>query len=110
MGISREAQDDYGIESYLRTEAAVEAGLFDEEIVGVEAGKRLVSRDEEVARRRKVARAMLLSEDMAEDPGEPPAADRRGPVPQAWGREGRGRPRRKRGEGERRPHSDAAVG
>ena len=50
MGISREAQDDYGIESYRRTEAAVEAGLFDEEIVGVEAGKRVVSRDEEVAR------------------------------------------------------------
>ena len=40
MGISREAQDDYGIESYKRTEEAIVAGVFDQEIVGVEVGGR----------------------------------------------------------------------
>ena len=38
MGISREAQDDYGIESYRRTEAAIKSGVFDREITPVEVG------------------------------------------------------------------------
>ena len=53
MGISREAQDDYGIESYKRTEEAIVAGVFDQEIVGVEVGgrtKKMVTSDEEVGR------------------------------------------------------------
>ena len=50
MNISREAQDDYGIESYRRTEAAIKDGVFAEEIVGVRAGKVVVSEDEEVGR------------------------------------------------------------
>lgn len=53
MGISREAQDDYGIESYQRTEAAIRSGVFDQEIVGVEVGgktKKMVTGDEEVGR------------------------------------------------------------
>ena len=51
MGISREAQDDYGIESYKRTEAAIKNGVFDNEIVGVDVGKNVViSEDEEVGR------------------------------------------------------------
>ena len=49
MGISREAQDDYGIESYKRTENAIKNGVFDIEIVGVDVGKNVViSEDEEV--------------------------------------------------------------
>ena len=50
MGISREAQDDYGIESYKRTEAAIKNGVFDNEIIGVDVGKNIVSEDEEVGR------------------------------------------------------------
>ena len=52
MGISREAQDDYGIESYQRTEAAIRSGVFDQEIVGVEVGgkTKMVTGDEEVGR------------------------------------------------------------
>ena len=54
MGISREAQDNYGIESYQRTEAAIRSGVFDQEIVGVEVGgktkKMVTTGDEEVGR------------------------------------------------------------
>ena len=50
MNISREAQDDYGIESYRRTEAAIRDGVFESEIVPVKAGKSLVTTDEEVGR------------------------------------------------------------
>ena len=53
MGISREAQDDYGIESYRRTEAAIKSGVFDREITPVEVGgktKKMVTGDEEVGR------------------------------------------------------------
>lgn len=50
MQISRDAQDDYGIESYRRTEAAIKEGVFADEIVGVRAGKNVVTEDEEVGR------------------------------------------------------------
>jgi len=50
MGITRKAQDDYGIESYRRTEKAIKDGLFAKEIVPVKAGKKMVSEDEEVGR------------------------------------------------------------
>jgi len=35
MGITRQAQDEFAIESYTRARAAQEAGLFDSEIVEV---------------------------------------------------------------------------
>ncbi|UCG41221.1 MAG: acetyl-CoA C-acyltransferase [Acidimicrobiia bacterium] len=44
-GISREACDEYALQSQERTAAAQEAGLFDEEIVEVTATKRLVNRE-----------------------------------------------------------------
>ncbi|MEO6637446.1 MAG: acetyl-CoA C-acyltransferase, partial [Ginsengibacter sp.] len=50
--ISREQQDEFAIESYKRSQAAVDAGKFDEEIVGVEIPQRkgdpiILLRDEE---------------------------------------------------------------
>ena len=50
MGISREAQDDYGIESYRRTEEAIKNKVFDQEIVTITAGKDIIDEDEEVGR------------------------------------------------------------
>merc|ERR1711936_1045014 len=54
LGIGREAQDDYGIESYRRTERAIKDGVFDQEIVPVvvKQGRRevTVTEDEEVSR------------------------------------------------------------
>lgn len=52
MGITREMQDEYAIMSYKRTEAATAAGLFKNEIVGVEIPQRkgdpiLMEEDEE---------------------------------------------------------------
>ncbi|KAI5803292.1 putative acetyl-CoA acyltransferase [Peziza echinospora] len=52
LGITRKDQDDYAIESYRRAKAAWDAGLFDEEIVGVEIPQRkgpalLITKDEE---------------------------------------------------------------
>jgi len=52
MGITREMQDEYAIMSYKRTEAATAAGLFKDEIVGVEIPQRkgdaiLMEEDEE---------------------------------------------------------------
>jgi acetyl-CoA C-acetyltransferase len=51
-GISREAQDSFAIESYKRSQAAWEKGLFDQEIVPVEIPQRkgdpvIFSKDEE---------------------------------------------------------------
>ncbi len=51
-GISREAQDEYAINSYKRSAATTEAGLFKEEIVPVEVPQRrgeplIISEDEE---------------------------------------------------------------
>ncbi len=51
-GISREAQDNFAIESYKRSQAAWEKGLFDQEIVPVEIPQRkgdpvIFSKDEE---------------------------------------------------------------
>ncbi len=51
-GISREAQDNFAIESYKRSQAAWEKGLFDQEIVPVEIPQRkgdpvVFSKDEE---------------------------------------------------------------
>ena len=45
FGISRDAQDEYGYQSQMRTAAAQEAGAFDEEIVPVTANKMLVNRE-----------------------------------------------------------------
>lgn len=50
--ITREAQDEHAIESYKRSQAAVEAGLFDNEIVAVEIPQRngepkIMNKDEE---------------------------------------------------------------
>lgn len=51
MGITREAQDEYAIESYNRARAAQEAGIFDWECVEIvmqdRKGEKKVSRDEE---------------------------------------------------------------
>ena len=52
MGISREMQDEYAINSYKRTETSTAAGLFKDEIVGVEIPQRkgdpiLMEEDEE---------------------------------------------------------------
>ena len=44
-GISREAQDEYSLESQHRTAAAQDAGAFDDEIVPVTATKRVTDRD-----------------------------------------------------------------
>lgn len=44
-GISREAQDHYALESQRRTAAAQESGLFDEEIVAIEAIKASTDRN-----------------------------------------------------------------
>lgn len=44
-GISRTAQDDYGYQSQMRTAAAQDAGVFDDEIVPVTARKMLVDRE-----------------------------------------------------------------
>lgn len=51
-GISREAQDNFAIESYKRSQAAWEKGLFDQEIIPVEIPQRkgdpvIFSKDEE---------------------------------------------------------------
>jgi acetyl-CoA C-acetyltransferase len=45
FGISREAQDEYGFQSQMRTAAAQEAGAFDQEIVPVDTNKMLVNRE-----------------------------------------------------------------
>ena len=50
MGMSREEQDDYALESYKRTEVAMKSGVFDREIVAVDNGKKVVTEDEEVGR------------------------------------------------------------
>jgi len=44
-GISREAQDDYGFASQMRTAAAQAAGRFDAEIAPISANKRLTAKD-----------------------------------------------------------------
>ena len=44
-GVSREACDEYALQSQMRTAAAQEAGLFDEEIIEVTATKKLVNRE-----------------------------------------------------------------
>ncbi|MGI9667370.1 MAG: acetyl-CoA C-acyltransferase [Acidimicrobiia bacterium] len=45
FGISREAQDEYGYQSQIRTAAAQEAGAFDAEIVPVTASKAVTDRE-----------------------------------------------------------------
>lgn len=45
FGISREAQDEYGLQSQERTATAQTAGAFDEEIVPVTARKQLIDRE-----------------------------------------------------------------
>lgn len=45
FAISRDAQDEYGYQSQMRTAAAQEAGALDEEIVPVTASKMLVNRE-----------------------------------------------------------------
>jgi acetyl-CoA C-acetyltransferase len=50
-GISREAQDAYALESQMRTAAAQDAGLFDDEIIPVEVDK-IVSADRDPVRER----------------------------------------------------------
>jgi acetyl-CoA C-acetyltransferase len=45
FGISREAQDEYGLQSQMRTAAAQDAGAFDDEIVPLRASKMLVNRE-----------------------------------------------------------------
>ena len=52
MGISREAQDEYAINSYKRSAAATEAGKFEEEIIPVAIPQRkgdpiMMTKDEE---------------------------------------------------------------
>ncbi|AFZ74201.1 thiolase family protein [Natronobacterium gregoryi] len=44
--ISREAQDEYALESHQRAAEAIESGAFDEEIVPVETDGKVVDRDE----------------------------------------------------------------
>ena len=44
-GISREAQDEYALQSQLRTAAAQEAGLFDDEIVSMNATKAVFNKE-----------------------------------------------------------------
>lgn len=44
-GVSRDAQDQYALESQLRTAAAQEAGLFDNEIVPITATKAVVNKE-----------------------------------------------------------------
>jgi acetyl-CoA C-acetyltransferase len=44
-GISREAQDEYSLESQRRTAAAQQAGRFDEEIVAITTSKQLVDKE-----------------------------------------------------------------
>jgi acetyl-CoA C-acetyltransferase len=39
-GVSREAQDEFALESHRRAQAAIEAGLFDEEVVPIEVKSR----------------------------------------------------------------------
>jgi acetyl-CoA C-acetyltransferase len=44
FGISREAQDEYGYQSQMRTAAAKDAGAFDDEVVPVTTSKAIVDR------------------------------------------------------------------
>ncbi|WP_306059053.1 thiolase family protein [Natronococcus wangiae] len=44
--VSREAQDEYALESHRRAADAIESGAFDDEIVPVEAGEETVDTDE----------------------------------------------------------------
>ncbi|TDF41856.1 acetyl-CoA C-acyltransferase [Alteromonadaceae bacterium M269] len=44
-GVSREAQDEYGYQSQMRTAAAQEKGLFDDEIIPVTANKLLIDKE-----------------------------------------------------------------
>jgi len=52
LGIGREEQDDYGIESYRRAQAAIKNGVFEQEVVPIKVkkGKKeiTVTQDEEV--------------------------------------------------------------
>lgn len=45
FGISRQAQDEYGYQSQMRTAAAQQAGAFDDEIIPVTATKAVVNRE-----------------------------------------------------------------
>ncbi|MEN8042180.1 MAG: acetyl-CoA C-acyltransferase [Actinomycetota bacterium] len=45
FGISRQAQDEYGYQSQMRTAAAQEAGAFDDEIIPVTATKQVKNRE-----------------------------------------------------------------
>jgi len=53
LGIGRQEQDDYGIESYKRTEKAIDEGVFDKEIVPIKVKHAkeevTIKHDEEVA-------------------------------------------------------------
>lgn len=49
FGITRAASDEFAMESYRRALRAQEQGLFAKEIVPVEAGRNVISRDEEPA-------------------------------------------------------------
>jgi acetyl-CoA C-acetyltransferase len=42
-GVSREAQDEFALESHRRAQVAIEAGVFDEEVVPIEVKTRSVS-------------------------------------------------------------------
>ena len=44
-GVSREAQDEYGLQSQMRTAAAQQAGRFDDEIIPITADKIVVNRE-----------------------------------------------------------------
>jgi len=54
-GISRDACDEYALQSQQRTAAAQEAGVFDHEIVGVEVTKKVVDRETGEEHREEVA-------------------------------------------------------
>jgi acetyl-CoA C-acetyltransferase len=64
-GVSRDAQDEYALSSQVRTAAAQEAGIFDDEIVSVTATKVVKNRDTGQESREEVT----LSKDEGNRPG-----------------------------------------
>jgi acetyl-CoA acetyltransferase family protein len=63
-GISREAQDEYGLQSQQRTAAAQQAGFFNDEIVPITAVKKVVDRENDAVSYQEV----LLDKDEGNRP------------------------------------------
>ncbi len=62
-GISREAQDEFALESHRRAQVAIEAGRFDEEVVPIEVKTRVIALNEAFA-----AQSLAVLKDLDLDP------------------------------------------